>query len=71
MDEDNEDKLTAIKLLTETDQPIALVNKVADPSPKLSEQGSLDVPEGYSESQMNKFERLTAQWVEDVNPGEN
>jgi hypothetical protein len=22
-------------------------------------------------SQMNKFERLTAQWAEDVNPGEN
>jgi hypothetical protein len=32
---------------------------------------ALNVPEGYSESQMNKFERLTAQWAEDVNPGEN
>jgi hypothetical protein len=32
---------------------------------------ALYVPEGYSESQMNKFERLTAQWAEDVNPGEN
>src|SRR5215470_13069171 len=26
---------------------------------------ALYVPEGYSESQMNKFERLTAQWAED------
>jgi hypothetical protein len=32
---------------------------------------ALYVPKGYSESQMNKFERLTAQWAEDVNPGEN
>jgi hypothetical protein len=32
---------------------------------------ALYVPEGYSESQMNKFERLTARWAEDVNPGEN
>jgi hypothetical protein len=32
---------------------------------------ALYVPEGYSESRMNKFERLTAQWAEDVNPGEN
>jgi hypothetical protein len=32
---------------------------------------ALYVPEGYSESQMNKFERLTAQWAEAVNPGEN
>jgi hypothetical protein len=32
---------------------------------------ALYVPEGYSESQMNKFERLTAQWAEDLNPGEN
>jgi hypothetical protein len=32
---------------------------------------ALYVPEGYSASQMNKFERLTAQWAEDVNPGEN
>ena len=32
---------------------------------------ALYVPEGYSESQMNKFERLTAQWAEALNPGEN
>ena len=39
MDEDKDkDRMTAIKLLTET-RPIALVNKVADPSSKLSEQG--------------------------------
>jgi hypothetical protein len=32
---------------------------------------ALYVPEGYSESQMNKLERLTAQWAEDVTPGKN
>ena len=32
---------------------------------------ALYVPEGYSESQMSKLERLTAQWAEDVNPGKN
>ena len=29
------------------------------------------VPEGYSESQMDELERLTEQWVEDLNKGEN
>lgn len=28
-------------------------------------------PEGYSESQMDELERLTEQWAEDLNPGEN
>ena len=28
-------------------------------------------PKGYSESQMDELERLTQQWAEDVNPGEN
>jgi hypothetical protein len=28
-------------------------------------------PKGYSESQMDELERLTEQWAEDVNPGEN
>jgi hypothetical protein len=39
MDEDNEDRMTAIKLLTQTEQAIALEKKVTDPSPKLSNQG--------------------------------
>jgi hypothetical protein len=29
------------------------------------------MPEGYSESQMNELERLTARWAEDLNPGKN
>jgi len=32
---------------------------------------ALYMPEGYSESQMNELERLTARWAEDVNPGKN
>ena len=28
-------------------------------------------PKGYSQSQMDELERLTEQWAEDVNPGEN
>jgi len=32
---------------------------------------ALYVPEGYSESQMNELEGLTAQWAEDVNPEKN
>lgn len=28
-------------------------------------------PKGYSESQMDELERLTEQWAEGVNPGEN
>jgi len=28
-------------------------------------------PEGYSESQMNTFEKLTAKWAEEINPGKN
>lgn len=40
MAEDNEEKMTAIKLLRETEQQIALLeNKITDPTPKLSEQG--------------------------------
>ena len=28
-------------------------------------------PKGYSESQMNTFENLTAKWAEEINPGKN
>jgi hypothetical protein len=28
-------------------------------------------PEGYSESQMDELDKLTARWAEDVNPGKN
>jgi hypothetical protein len=32
---------------------------------------ALYLPEGHSDCQTSKLERLTAQWAEDVNPGEN